>query len=70
MSILSREGVFASTVFAATLVAGTTHAPQGKPNVHLTREAAKEIALAKEAGDVKNQELVGNSVPRDILSAT
>ena len=57
MSKLSREGFFSSIVLAATMLAGSGHASAAKPKVRLTMEAAKEIALTKEAGDIKSQEL-------------
>jgi Peptidase propeptide and YPEB domain len=42
---------------AATLITVTDYALAAKPKVRLTMEAAREIALAKEAGDIKSQEL-------------
>ncbi len=57
MSKPGRDAVISSIVFAATVLAGSTYASAAKPKVRLTMEAAKEIALTKEAGDIKSQEL-------------
>ena len=57
MSRLNREGALSSIVLAATMLAGSSYALAAKPKVRLSMEAAKEIALTKEAGDIKSQEL-------------
>ncbi len=53
-----RKGLFfLSMVLATAMFVGSSYAASAKPKVRLTMEAAKEIALTKEAGDIKSQEL-------------